>query len=205
MIVERIIVGKYAVNCYLIVDEQTKEAVVIDPGEQVQLIMRALDATKAKLTHIFLTHGHGDHIGAVLPLKEATHAKLVVSEDADELLRDPEKNESARILPAPLSLEADWYVRDNEQIKIGQINFKCIKTPGHTRGGMCFLAGNYLFTGDTLFRRSVGRADLYGGDFMELINSITSKLLVLDDRVVVYPGHGPQTTIGEERQNNPFI
>lgn len=205
MIIERIIVGKYAVNSYLIVDETTKDAAIIDPGEQGNLIERALDEHGATLKYILLTHGHGDHIGAVLPLKAKTGAKVIASEDEYDLLMDASKNESARICSEPIVIDADLYVRDQEKIALGGLTLTCIKTPGHTKGGLCFKLEDHLFTGDTLFRRSVGRADLYGGDFVELINSITSKLFVLEDHIHVYPGHGPQSTIGEERRENPFI
>lgn len=204
MIIDRIVVGKFAVNCYLIINEDTKEAIVVDPGDQVHLIESKLEEAGAHLKYILLTHGHGDHIAAVLPLKASTGAKIVASEDEYEMLMDADKNESARICSAPITIDADWYVRDQEIIKLGKIKIKAIKTPGHTKGGMCFLLKDYLFSGDTLFNRSVGRADLHGGDFTELINSITSKLFILKDQVIVLPGHGAESSIGEEKQHNPF-
>ncbi|MBN2796677.1 MAG: MBL fold metallo-hydrolase [Clostridia bacterium] len=204
MIVERIVVGKYAVNSYFIMDEETKEAAIVDPGAQAHLIQRVIDEYNAKVKYVLLTHGHGDHIGAVETIRDENQAKVVAAEEEQDMLLDPKKNESLATIDREVAFDADWYVRDQENIKLGQLNLKAIKTPGHTKGGICYLLDKYLFSGDTLFRRSVGRADLYGGDFGQLINSITSKLYVLNEDVRVFPGHGPHTTIGEEKKENPF-
>lgn len=205
MKIEKAVVGKFAVNCYMIIDETTKEAAIIDPGDQVNVIERMLVNNEAKLKYIILTHGHGDHIGAVLPLKEKFNASIIASEDERDMLTNANNNESSRICDYPIEFDADHYVRDNETLQVGEVILRFIKTPGHTMGGMCILADHHLFTGDTLFQRSVGRTDLYGGNHQTLISSIAFKLLLLDDETIVYPGHGPKSTIGYERQNNPFI
>ncbi len=205
MLIEKIVVGNYQVNCYLLMCKETKEALVIDPGEHIHLINKAIEKHEAKVKYIVLTHGHGDHIGAVEPLKASTGAKILVSEDEDELLRNAIYNASDRICPQPIEIEADIFARDNEHYEFGRESFKVIKTPGHTKGGMCILLNNHLFTGDTLFKASVGRTDLHGGNMQTLIGSIAYKLFVLDDSIIVHPGHGPKSTIGFEKSNNPYI
>lgn len=204
MIIERIVVGKFAVNAYFIMDEESKEAAIVDPGDQAHLIQKVIDEYKAKVKYILLTHGHGDHIGGVIDLKEEYDAQIVAATEEQDMLVEAGKNESLMTINRPVEFDADWYIRDQEMISLGKMKIKAIKTPGHTKGGTCYLLEDYLFSGDTLFRRSVGRADLYGGDFNQLLNSITSKLYVLGDHVKVFPGHGPQTTIGEEKRENPF-
>lgn len=203
--VERIIVGKYAVNCFLVMCDETKEGIIIDPGAQASLIDREIKKYQMTVKYIVLTHGHGDHIGAVEELKALYNVPVIAAEDEDDLLQSPEYNASDRICDHPISFQADHYIRDNESMTFGEKTMKFITTPGHTKGGMCILIDDHLFTGDTLFNRSVGRTDLYGGNHQALIASIAFKLLRLDDDIRVYPGHGPMTTIGYEREHNPFI
>lgn len=203
--IEKIVVGKFGVNCYMIMCDETKEAVIIDPGAQANVIAKVLNKHEATLKYIVLTHGHGDHIGAVLDLKKLYDVPVIAAEDEDDMLLNADYNESSRICDEPISFQADKYIRDNDIIKFGQKSMKYITTPGHTKGGMCILIDNDLFSGDTLFNRSVGRTDLYGGSHQTLIASIAFKLLRLDDNVMVYPGHGPKSSIGYERENNPFI
>lgn len=201
----KIVVGKYAVNCYMIMCDETKEAVIIDPGAQAHLIQRELDKHEVVLKYIVLTHGHGDHIGATLDLKELYQVPVIASVDEDEMLSNADFNHSPGICDQAIEFQADQYVRDNDELTFGNRTMKFITTPGHTKGGMCVLIDNDLFSGDTLFARSVGRTDLHGGSMETLVASIAFKLFRLDDQVVVYPGHGPKTTIGFERENNPFI
>lgn len=203
--IEKIVVGKFQVNCYMMMCDETKEAIIVDPGAQAEIIDRVVKKHGAQVKYIVLTHGHGDHIGAVEALKEKYNVPIVASEDESEMLENPDFNESIRICDGPISIQADKYIRDNDVIKFGKKSMKFIKTPGHTFGGMCILVDNDLFTGDTLFNRSVGRTDLYGGSEQTLISSIVFKLFKLADKTNVYPGHGPKSTIGYERKNNPYV
>ena len=203
--IERIVVGKFAVNCFLVMCEETKEAVIIDPGAQANVIDRQVKKHEAKVKYIVLTHGHGDHIGAVEDLKALYNVPVIASEDEDDMLQNPDFNESSRICDHAISFTADQYVRDNDELTFGNMSMKFIMTPGHTKGGMCIHIDDHLFTGDTLFNRSVGRTDLYGGSHQTLISSIAFKLLRLDDETKVYPGHGALSTIGFEREHNPFM
>ncbi len=203
--IERIVVGKFAVNCFLVVCEDTKEAIIIDPGAQANVIDREVKKHEAKVKYIVLTHGHGDHIGAVEELKALYNVPVVASEDEDDMLLNPDYNESSRICDHAISFQADHYVRDNDILTFGNKKMTFIMTPGHTKGGMCIHVDDDLFTGDTLFNRSVGRTDLYGGSHQTLIGSIAFKLLRLDDETKVYPGHGALSTIGFEREHNPFM
>lgn len=205
MIIKKVVVGKFAVNCFVVMCEDTKEIMVIDPGAQSNLILRTIQELQGEVKYIVLTHGHGDHIGAVEALKSATGGKIIAFESEQDMLLNPDYNESARICDFPLAFDADYYVRKNEVLELGKLKFKCIPTPGHTKGGMSISVGDCLFTGDTLFKQSVGRTDLYGGNMQDLINSITSKLMLFPDETKVYPGHGGSSTIGFERKNNPFI
>jgi len=203
--IERIVVGKFAVNCFLVVCEETKEAIIIDPGAQANVIEREVKKHEAKVKYIVLTHGHGDHIGAVEELKALYNVPVVASEEEDDMLLNPDYNESSRICDHSISFQADHYVRDNDVLTFGNKKMVFIMTPGHTKGGMCIHIDDDLFTGDTLFNRSVGRTDLYGGSHQTLIGSIAFKLLRLDDETKVYPGHGALSTIAFEREHNPFM
>ncbi|MBI9014523.1 MAG: MBL fold metallo-hydrolase [Clostridiales bacterium] len=203
--IEKIVVGTFGVNCYLMMCDETKEAIIIDPGAQPEVIERVIKKHEAEVKYIVLTHGHGDHIGAVEVLKDSLNALIVASEDEDDMLQNPNYNESSRICDVSISFQADKYIRDNDVIKFGKKTMKFITTPGHTKGGMCILVDNHLFTGDTLFHKSIGRTDLYGGSQQILLASIAFKLFNLDDKINVYPGHGPKSTIGYERKKNPFF
>ncbi|MCH4888300.1 MBL fold metallo-hydrolase [Acidaminobacter sp. JC074] len=205
MMIERIVVGKFAVNCFFVMCDETKEAVIIDPGAQANVIDRQVKKHEAKVKYIVLTHGHGDHIGAVEELKALYNVPVIASEDEDDMLQNPDFNESSRICDHAISFTADQYVRDEDELTFGNKTMKFIMTPGHTKGGMCIHIDDHLFTGDTLFNRSVGRTDLYGGSHQTLISSIAFKLLRLDDETKVYPGHGAMSTIGFEREHNPFM
>jgi len=204
MKIERIAAGNYVANCYLVADEASKEAAIIDPGAGGTQIVKLIQDYGLKLKYIILTHRHPDHIGAVREVKEATGAKLAVHvDDADGLKVRPFGTTapySIQPLPKP-----DQLLKDGDAIEIGSLRLSVIHTPGHTEGGICLLVEGYLFSGDTLFASSVGRWDMPGGDGRQLISAIMTKLMTLPDETVVLPGHGPETTIGNERRGNPFL
>lgn len=190
-----------ATNCYVVVDEETKEAMVIDPGAEAEKIIEMLDVLEANLKYIYLTHCHGDHIGAVQELKNKKGGKLVIHRDDANGLQDKNINLTSYIGMEDVVLEPDSRVDDGDTIHLGNLEFKVIHTPGHTKGGSSLYCKRekLLFSGDTLFRGTWGRTDLPTSSFVEIIDSITKKLLILPEETIVYPGHGKSTLIGEER------
>lgn len=197
--------GYMAANAYIVYTENKPEAVIIDPGDDIKLIMDLIKEHELKLEKILLTHGHFDHIGAVKDLKERTGAQVAIHKQEADFLTDPNKNLSYIINRQIVQDPADIFLEDGDLIRVADMEFKVLHTPGHTEGGVCYKLGKVLFTGDTLFEGSVGRTDLSGGSYEQLMSSIREKLLVLDDDHLVYPGHGRQTTIGRERRENPFL
>ncbi len=192
-------------NCYILGCEHTKEAAVIDPGEDADRILMTLAESGLKVTYILNTHGHFDHVGANRRIKEVTGAQLGIHPDDEPMLS--ELSSSARMfgLTSENSPPADISLADGQKLSFGKITLEVIHTPGHSMGGVCFYTDGVLIVGDTLFAGSIGRTDLPGGHYDTLISSIKNKLLVFDDATVVYPGHGPQTTIGREKSTNPFL
>lgn len=200
----RIAIGSYQTNCYLVADEATKAAFIIDPAGDLEQIKNTIDEKAYDLKYIILTHGHGDHIGAVEGLKEAYDAVLLVHEEDAEMLRDHQLNLTFR-MGEKIEIEADQTFRHNETLMVGDLELKFLHTPGHTKGSSCVLVNDTLFSGDTLFLNSIGRTDLYGGDRRQIIESIKNKLLVLPEETKVYPGHGQGTSIKNELKKNPFF
>ena len=198
-------VGMIAANCYLYACDQTKKAVLIDPGGESQNIHRWVLQKGVKVEYILLTHGHADHIGAVDELRNILGAKVGIhSADAD-MLTDSKKNLSSFIGQALSYQAADILLHDGQEILVGDQKLKVITTPGHSRGSVCFLTAEGLFSGDTLFAGSIGRTDFPGGSLEQLLQGVESKLLVLPENTAVYPGHGEYTTIGQEKRENPFL
>lgn len=188
-------------NCYIIVDDITKEAMVIDPASSAEKIIEMLKILEAKLKYIYLTHCHGDHTGAVVDLQNKYGAKVLIHRTESENLRNPEITLNYYIGIPDIKLEEDSRIDDGDLIHIGEIEFKVIHTPGHTNGGTSLYCEKekMLFSGDTLFRGTWGRTDLPTGSLVDIMSSITDKLLVLPSDTIVYPGHGKSTMIREEK------
>ena len=188
-------------NCYIILDEKSKETMVIDPAGDVDKIEELIHILEGKLKYIYLTHCHGDHILGVRDLKNRCGGKILIHREDAEGLNDKNINLSGIIDIPEIELEADSRIDDNDLIHLGNIEFKVIYTPGHTKGGTCLYCQkeNCLFSGDTLFRGTWGRTDLPTSSREDIMDSIVNKLMVLPDETIVYPGHGMMTKIGEEK------
>ena len=188
-------------NCYIIQDEETKETMVIDPAGDVDKIVEMLDILQAKLKYIYITHCHGDHIGGVKELKERYGGQIITERNSAENLLNPDINLTTYIGFGGLTIEADARIDEGDLLHLGELEFKVLHTPGHTSGSSCLYCEDekLLFSGDTLFRGTWGRTDTPTGNFDDIINSITKKLMILPDETIVYPGHGKSTMIREEK------
>jgi glyoxylase-like metal-dependent hydrolase (beta-lactamase superfamily II) len=205
MIVKCLEVGMYMANCYLVWCEETKEAVVIDPGGEGKRILAEIAKEQLHVLYIVDTHGHMDHIGANAEIHSATGAKLMIHEQDASMLNNSSMNLSAFTGEIQGS-RPDILLHEGDEISCGkEVRLKVLHTPGHSPGGICLQGDGLIFTGDSLFAESIGRTDFPGGSYQDLIDSIKNKIMVLDDAYVVYPGHGPATTVGYERKHNPFL
>jgi hydroxyacylglutathione hydrolase len=207
MILETYPVGPLQCNCTLLGDEDAHEAIVIDPGDEVDRIHKRLIELKLKLKQILITHAHIDHIGGARKLKKLTAAPILLNENDLPLLKMMAMQAAWLGVPTPETAPPDSSLTDGMRIGLDRYPAEVLHTPGHTQGSVClhFAPMNLVIAGDTLFAGSIGRTDLPGGDFPQIIDSIRTRLLALPDETKVLPGHGPATTIGEERQSNPFL
>lgn len=201
----KIVAGAFSVNCYIIYSETTKEGIVVDPGGDTDRIIKAIDDNKIIIKKIILTHGHGDHIGAVSELKNKYDIPVSIHENDLIMAQDANINLSYMMPMGATHITPDEVLKDGDMIEVGDMMIEVIHTPGHTPGCISLKVGKHLFTGDTLFKGSIGRTDLPNGDFDQIITSIRERLLVLEDDTIVLPGHGESSTIFYEKMYNSFL
>jgi len=207
VIFETIPVGPLQCNCSLIADERTREAIVIDPGDDIANIVELIQRHGVKVRQIIVTHGHIDHVGGAMKLKKLTGAPVLLNQNDAALLRMLPIQAAWVGMAPPDNVTIDDPLRDADTVRAGGISGSIIHTPGHTQGSICLYieAEKLLIAGDTLFAGSIGRTDLPGGDFDQIMRSLHERVLALPDDTNVLPGHGPMTTIGAERESNPFL
>lgn len=207
MNINRFTLGMVSTNCYIISNPNTKEAIIFDPADEAKTIADFLQNEELTLAGILLTHGHFDHILAAKELANNYKTKIYAGEDEKNLLEDSNMNCSRTMGGRAYSLSPDILLKDNEKLNLAGFTMTILHTPGHTIGGVCYLFDDYklLVSGDTLFNESIGRADLPTGNEAVLLESVKNKLFVLDDSITVLPGHADTTTIGHEKQYNPYI
>lgn len=205
MIIKTLTVGSFQVNNYLVICQKTNEAVLIDAGGDYAATKKLAEKNNVKIKYLLNTHGHLDHIAGDYDLQSKNDVKVFIHKEDEFLMKTLKEQLTIFGMPSYETPKADELIDEDTVIKAGELEFKVIHTPGHSPGSVCYLLGNIMFSGDTLFMRSVGRTDLPGGSFEQLANSVKNKLFNLDENIVVYPGHGPSTTIKEEKLNNPFF
>ena len=185
----KLVVGPYQTNCYILGCKQTKQGLVIDPGDEVLRIVKEITRAGLTIKYIAVTHGHIDHVGGVSELKRITKASVLIH----------------RLDAGAVSTRPDGFLEEGQNLHVGNYSVSIIHTPGHSPGGVCLHAPGVVFTGDTLFAGSVGRTDFPGGSHELLVEGVRRKIFPLGDDLRVYPGHGPESSIGRERQTNPFF
>jgi hydroxyacylglutathione hydrolase len=207
MIHEVLPVGPLQCNCSIIGDETTREAIVIDPGDDIADILSIIRKHNLQVKQIVITHAHIDHVGGAAKLKAATGAPILLNQNDYALLKMLDAQADWVGMAPPGKVEIDESAEDASVVRVGSHAANVIQTPGHTEGSIClyFPAEKRLIAGDTLFAGSIGRTDLPGGSFEKIIDSLHERVLALPDDTIVLPGHGPATTIGEERETNPFL
>ena len=205
MIIEHLVVGPIQANCYIVGCDETKEAAVIDPGDDADIILAKLKKSSLAAKYLINTHGHFDHVGANKVLKEKTGGAIVIHRADAHMLGDLSKAAATWGMRVQDSPPPDMEVDEGDILTVGSIELKVLHTPGHSPGGISLVGKGAVFVGDTLFMGSIGRTDFPGGDYQTLISSVRDKLFPLGDDMTVYCGHGPSTTIGRERKFNPFF
>jgi glyoxylase-like metal-dependent hydrolase (beta-lactamase superfamily II) len=207
MIHEILPVGPLQCNCSIVGDETTREAIVIDPGDEIDDILALIKKHNLQVKQIVITHAHIDHVGGAMKLRAATSAPILLNQNDYALLKMLDVQAAWLGMKSPGRVEIDQSVGHSDIVKAGSLEGQVIHTPGHTEGSICiyFPLERKLIAGDTLFAGSIGRTDLPGGSFEKIMGSLHNQVLALPDETLVVPGHGPNTTIGEERETNPFL
>ena len=205
--VDFLVVGPLSTNCYFLINEETKEAVIIDPGADAHKIIHCLSNKDIKPIAILLTHGHFDHMTAAELLRKTYEIPVYVCEKEKQLLQSASLNLANMFFGAEISMDADVYCKEGDILSLAGCEIKVIETPGHTPGGCCYYIASEgrMFTGDTLFCRGIGRTDFPGGSYKELCAGIKEKLFTLPQETICYTGHGESTTIGYEKERNPYV
>jgi hydroxyacylglutathione hydrolase len=202
--IHTLVVGKLQTNCYII--QSQAEAIIVDPGGEPERIMRFIMDIKAAPSHIVATHTHFDHVLGVEGVRKGTKAPFLIHPDDLPMLRSMQSRVRQFMgFEVPPPPKVDSYLRDGEVLKVGKETIRVLLTPGHSPGSISLAGDGYVLTGDALFNQSIGRTDLPGGDLQTLLHSIRDRLFKLNDETIVYPGHGPETTIGDEKLANPFV
>lgn len=204
--VSGVTVGQLAVNCWFLVNEDTKEALVFDPGDQADKIARYASGQGVKIVAALLTHGHIDHMGGADDLRKLTGAKVYALQEEKALLLDAKQNLSVYLVRKVVTFIPDEFLHDGQELELAGMKLKVFHTPGHTPGGASYYCAEAgcVFSGDTLFHGSVGRTDFPGGSMSAIVRSLREKLFLLPEETVVYPGHGEETSIGYEKKYNPY-
>jgi hydroxyacylglutathione hydrolase len=205
MILKHFTAGELETNNYLVICEETREAALIDAGGNYQKTALLIKENNANLKYILHTHGHFDHIQGDWEIQQNFDVKTFLHKNDETLAKSLKQELMMFGMKSAETPKIDGFLEDGQIIEVGKLKLKVIHTPGHTQGGVCFLVDKVLFAGDTLFADAVGRTDLQGGSYEVLGDSIKNKLFTLDEDITVYPGHGPSTTIGHEKQNNPYF
>ncbi len=205
MIIHTRPVGAFQMNCYLVADEATREGVVVDPGDEISSLLDLIRREGLKIAALLLTHGHVDHVMHAQELKEALGVPICAHPGDLELIQAaPQQALMFGLAPGPVPV-VDQPLQEGVAFQAGPLTFRVLHVPGHSPGGVALVLGNCAFVGDTIFAGSIGRTDLPGGDYRQLVESIRRKLYTLPEDTVLYPGHGPATTVGQEMRSNPFV
>jgi len=205
VILEQLVVGMIQANCYILGDEATREAVVIDPGGDTPLILKELEALRLEPVAIVATHGHFDHVEGLASLRRATGAPVCIHQGDLPLLQGLTGQGLLFGVQVEAAPQPDRLLEEGDLVPFGDMALQVLHTPGHSPGSVSLLIDRAVFVGDLLFAGSIGRTDLQGGDYQTLIRSVRQKIFTLPDDTVVYPGHGPATTVGTEKRTNPFF